>query len=219
MAETSTLSSKPSSTQASTTEAARQGSQAMQQGSQVANEALRRAGEMTAETAQRGAQAGSAAVQRAGDATGEAMRVGMEALADTQRQLVQTASKQFEEMTCKLAQAAQSTTEDMRAFIALPTAAKGGLQDLQQSMTGLIESVVRTNLRATQELFQLASPSAFVELQQRFVHEYLDVLMQGTATLVRATRRTADETLRPLEQQIEQRQRANQVLRYPHAAE
>jgi hypothetical protein len=190
MTDTNRLSSKPSNTPASATEAARQS-----------------------------AQAGSDAVQRAGDATGEAMRVGMEALADTQRQLVQTASKQFEEMTRKLAQAAQGTTEDMRAFIALPTAAKGGLQDLQQSMTGLIEGVVRTNLRATQELFQLASPSAFVELQQRFVHEYLDVLMQGTATLVRATRRTADETLRPLEQQIEQRQRTNQVLRYPHAAE
>ncbi len=35
--------------------------------------------------------------------------------------------------------------------------------------------------------------------------------MQGTATLVRATRRTADETLQPLEQQIEQRrQQANE---------
>jgi len=69
---------------------------------------------------------------------------------------------------------------------------------------------VRTNLRATQELFQLANPSAYIELQQRFVREYLDTLMQGTATLVRATRRTADETLRPLEQQIEQRRQANQ---------
>jgi hypothetical protein len=201
------------------TEATRQSAQAAQQGSQGASEALRQAGEMAAETAQRGAQAGSDAVQRAGGATGEAMRVGMEALADTQRQFVQAAAKQFEEMSRKLAQSAQGTTEDMRAFIALPTAAKGGMQDLQQSMTGLIEGVVRTNLRATQELFQLANPSAFVELQQRFVREYLDVLMQGTATLVHATRRTADETLRPLEQQIEQRQRGNQALRYPHAAE
>ena len=32
--------------------------------------------------------------------------------------------------------------------------------------------------------------------------------MQGTANLVQAIRRTADETLRPLEQQVEQRKQA-----------
>src|SRR3954452_25171090 len=63
------------------------------------------------------------------------------------------------------------------------------------------------------------NPSAFVELQQRFVREYLDVLLQGTATVVRATRRTADETLHPLEQQIAERRQANLNQRYPHAAE
>ena len=38
------------------------------------------------------------------------------------------------------------------------------------------------SLRATQELFRLANPSAFAELQQRFAREYLDTLMQGSAT-------------------------------------
>jgi hypothetical protein len=56
-----------------------------------------------------------------------------------------------------------------------PNAVNGGLQDLHQSVTGLGEGVVCTNLRAT---------------------------------LVRAIRRTAKETLRPLEQQIGQRQQA-----------
>ena len=32
--------------------------------------------------------------------------------------------------------------------------------------------------------------------------------MQGSATLVRAVRRTADETLHPLEEQVQQRQQA-----------
>ena len=107
----------------------------------------------------------------------------------------------------------------------LPNSAQGGLQDLQQSVTGLVEGVVRTNLRATQELFQLANPAPYIELQQRFAREYLDALMQGTATLVRATRRAAEETLRPLEQQIEQRRRQQRAAnqgegqRYQHAAE
>jgi hypothetical protein len=67
--------------------------------------------------------------------------------------------------------------------------------------------MVQTNLRAAQELFRLANPAPVVELQQRFVREYTDTLLQNSATLVRAVRRTADEALRPLEQQIEQQQR------------
>ena len=89
---------------------------------------------------------------------------------------------------------------------------------MQKSMTGFFEGVVRTNLRAAEQLFQLANPGAYIELQQRFAREYVDAVMQGTATLARATRRTAEETLRPLEQQIEQRrQQANRS--YQHAAE
>ena len=71
----------------------------------------------------------------------------------------------------------------------------------------MFEGVVQTNLRAAQELFRLANPAPFVELQQRFAREYTDTLVQNGATLVRAMRRTADETLRPLEQQIERQQR------------
>jgi hypothetical protein len=91
-------------------------------------------------------------------------------------------------------------------------------------VTGLFEGVVRTNLRAAQELFRLANPAPFVELQQRFAREYTDALLQNSATLVRAVRRTADEALRPLEQQIErqQREQANQnqgASRFQTAAE
>ena len=38
-------------------------------------------------------------------------------------------------------------------------------------------------------------------------------LLQNSATLVRAVRRTADETLRPLEQQIRQADQGQQRLR------
>src|SRR3569623_1995914 len=90
----------------------------------------------------------------------------------------------------------------------LPYAAEGGLRDMQQGVAGLVEGVVQTNLRATQELLRLTDPGAVIELQQRFMRDYLDALIQGTATLVQAIRRTADETLRPLEQQVEQRRQA-----------
>ena len=79
---------------------------------------------------------------------------------------------------------------------------------------------MQTNLRVTQELVRLANPSPLVELQQRFVREYLDVVLESSATLVRAVRRTAEQTLGPIEQQIEQRRHANRSgQRYQNAAE
>jgi len=199
--------------------AARQGAQAMQQGGRATSEAMQRAGDASADATRRTSEAGAQAMQRTGEAAGETMQRGAEAFAESQREFLQKASQQFEEMSRKVAEAAQGNTENLRTLMTLPNAAQGGLQDLQQSVTGLVEGVVRTNLRAAQEMFQLANPGAFVELQQRFLREYMDALMQGTATLVRATRRTADETLRPLEQKIEQRQQANQGQQHQHAAE
>ena len=204
--------------------AARQGAHAAQQSAHAGAEATRRAGDLGAEATRRGAEAGAEAFQRGADTASETAQRSAQALADSQREVVQQAAERFQEVSQKVAEAAQSNAENLRALMTLPSSAQGGLQDLQQSVVGLVEGVVRTNLRATQELFQLANPVAYVELQQRFAREYLNALMEGTATLVRATRRTADETLRPLEQQIEQRRRSQQDYqaggqRYRHAAE
>jgi CBS domain-containing protein len=43
-----------------------------------------------------------------------------------------------------------------------------------------------------------------VELQGAFIREYLETLVEGGATILRATRRTADEALRPLEERMHQ---------------
>ncbi|MBV8615707.1 MAG: phasin family protein [Acetobacteraceae bacterium] len=199
-------------------EAMRQGAQAAQQGGRAAGEALRGAGEMAAEAAQSGSEAGAAAVRRAGEAVGETLRRNAEAFAESQRAFLQTAAQQFEAASRKLADTTPGTVESLRALMALPNTAQGGLQEWQQGMAGLLGGVAQTNLRAAQELFQLANPAALVEVQQRFVRDYLEALLQGTANLVRASRRTAEETLRPLEQQIEQHRRAaNQGQAYPHA--
>jgi len=189
-------------------EAVRQSAEAVQQGGRATSEVLRRSAEVSAEAARRGGEAGAEAVQRAGTAASENLRRGTQVVAESQQQIVQDAAGKFEEVSRKLAEAVRGTTEDLRTLMVLPNAANGGLQDLHQSVTGLFEGVVRTNLRATQELFRLVNPSPFVELQQRFVSDYVNAVVEGSATMVRATRRTAEETLRPLEQQIEQRQQA-----------
>jgi len=189
-------------------EAVRQSAEAVQQGGRAPSEVLRRSAEGSAEAARRSAEAGAEAVQRAGTAASENLRRGTQVVAESQQQIVQDAAGKFEEVSRKLAEAVRGTTEDLRTLMVLPNAANGGLQDLNQSVSGLVEGVVRTNLRATQELFRLVNPSPFVELQQRFVSDYVNAIMEGSATMVRATRRTAEETLRPLEQQIEQRRQA-----------
>jgi hypothetical protein len=181
--------------------AVRRSAEAAQQGGHAAADALRQNAEVGADVARRGTEAGADAVRRAADAANETVRRNTQAVAEAQRQIVQDAAQRLEEVSRKVAEAAKGTTENVRQLMALPNAAEGGLRDIQQGMTGLVEGVVRTNLRAAQELFRLANPAPLVELQQRFVREYTDTVLRNSAVLVRAVRRTADEALRPLEEQ------------------
>ncbi len=182
-------------------------------------DAVQQGGHATADALRQNAEAGADVARRAGDLTNDTARRGAQAVVESQRQIVQDAAQRFEEVSRKVADAARGTTENVRQLMALPNAAQGGLRDLQQGVTGLVEGVVQTNLRAAQELFRLANPAPIVELQQRFAREYTDTLLRNSATLVRAVRRTADETLRPLEQQIQQQQHEQGGQRFQNAAE
>jgi hypothetical protein len=195
--------------QAAADAAVRRGAEAVQQGGHATADALRQNAEAGADVARRGTEAGTEAMRRFGEGASETTRRGAQAVVEGQRQIAQDAAQRFEEVSRKVAEAARGTTENVRQLMALPNAAQGGLRDLQQGVTGLVEGVVQTNLRAAQELFRLANPAPLVELQQRFAREYTDTVLQNSATLVRAVRRTADETLRPLEQQIQQQRLQN----------
>ena len=164
-------------------------------------DAMQQGGHATADALRQNAEAGADAARRGAEFANDTARRGTQAVVESQRRIAQDAAQRFEEVSRKVAEAAKGTTENVRQLMALPNAAEGGLRDLQQGVTGLVEGVVQTNLRAAQELFRLANPAPFVELQQRFVREYTDTMLRNGATLVRAVRRTADETLRPLEEQ------------------
>lgn len=167
-----------------TDDAARQGAGAAEQGSRIAREALRR--------------------------NGEALRQRAYALADSQRELVQGAAEQFEEVGRKVIRTMQQATEDWHALMTLPNPSDGGLQDLRGDVTNFVEGVTRTNVRAAQELFRMSSPAAILDLQRRFARDYLDAVMRGSALMVRMAHRAAEEALRPLEATIEHRQQARQ---------
>ncbi|MBL6081906.1 phasin family protein [Belnapia sp. T18] len=196
---------------AAVTDAAiRRAADAVQQSGHATGEALRQNAEVGADVARRGTDAGAESARRGAELANDTARRSTQAMADAQRQIAQDAAQRFEEVSRKVAEAARGTTENVRQLMALPNAAEGGLRDLQQGMAGLVEGVVQTNLRAAQELFRLANPAPIMELQQRFMREYTDTLLRNSATLVRATRRTADETLRPLEEKIRQADQGQQ---------
>ena len=209
---------KPQDNQRANADAAiRKSADAMQQGGHATADALRQNAEAGADMARRGTEAGAENVRRGAELANDTARRGAQAVVESQRQIAQDAAERFEEVSRKVAEAARGTAENTRQLMALPNAAEGGLRDLQQGVAGLVEGVVQTNLRAAQELFRLANPAPFVELQQRFAREYTDTLLRNSAVLVRAVRRTADETLRPLEEQIRQREQGGQ--RFQTAAE
>ncbi|MBV8523417.1 MAG: phasin family protein [Acetobacteraceae bacterium] len=189
---------------------ARQAREAVQHSGRATSEAARRGAEFAADATRRVGEVAADAVDRTGRVGSYNIRQGTQDLAESQQQIVQNAAEQFEQLSRKVAQAVQGTSEDVRSLMALPGTARGGLQDLQQGVSGLIEGVVRTNLRATQEFFRLANPGAYIELQHRFVRQYLDTLIENSVSVVRAVRRTADETLGPLEQQLQHRHSARQ---------
>ena len=189
---------------------ARQAAEAVQTSGRTTSDAVRRGGELAADATRRVGEVGADAMNRSSQVGSESIRRGTQDLAETQQQIVQNAAERFEQLSREVAQAVQGTSEDVRSLMVLPDAARGGLQDLQHGVTGLIEGVVRTNLRATQELARLANPAGYVELQYRFARQYLDMLIENSVTVVRAVRRTAEETLGPLEQQLQQRRSARQ---------
>jgi hypothetical protein len=192
--------------------AIRRSAEAVQQGGHATGEALRQNAEAGADMTRKATEAGADAARRGAELANDTARRSTQAVTDAQRQIARDAAQRFEEVSHKVADAARGTTENVRQLMALPNAAEGGLRDLQQGVAGLVEGVMQTNLRAAQELFRLANPAPLVELQQRFAREYTDALLRNSATLVRAVRRTADETLRPLEEQIRQADQGQRPL-------
>ena len=187
-------------------EAVQRGGAAVEQASHAGADALRQTSDTAAQLAQRNNEAGLAAMRQLTEATEGTARRGVQLMAEGQQKFMQTAAQRMQESGRKMAEAIQGTAQDMRTLMVLPTHMAGGnIEELQQSMMGLVQGVIQTNLKAAEEMFRAADPSTMFQIQQRFVHDYLDALMQGSAAVVRSVRTAADRTLQPLEQQFEQR--------------
>ncbi len=131
----------------------------------------------------------SQAVSQTVQSTNEAMTHGAEA----RREFMCEAANQFGQAGRMFA---HNSAEKMHTLMTFAGMAQASAQDLQGCFNGLVEGVIRTNLRLAQEIFLVESPRAFVDLQQRFMHDYFVAFEQGISTLIRAT---SHEMTRPVE--------------------
>jgi hypothetical protein len=203
-----------SDTRANISETVRDTSRAAVQAAKSATdrgaEAAEHSTRAAAETLRQGGQAAAEVSKRAGEAGADTLRRSTDAIAGSQRQITEDAAGRLQEVSRSVAETARGAAEDMRALISLPKVADRGLQDVHRSVTTLVEGVVRANLRATAELMRLTSPAAFFDVQQRFVRDYMNAVMEGSAAIVRAVRQTVDQSLPALEQHLRQRRQSAQ---------
>jgi CBS domain-containing protein len=61
----------------------------------------------------------------------------------------------------------------------------------------------------------MVNPANAIELQRRLSSGYVDTLLAGSAAMLRATRRGAEDALRPLEERVEQRREARKGDHHP----
>ncbi|MFL5285044.1 MAG: CBS domain-containing protein [Rhodopila sp.] len=174
---------------------ARQGAEATQQASSDVGETLRRSGAAGAEATRLTAQVGA-----------ETTRRSVETLAEGGRSLIEDVAEQFERIGQQMARGVQESASDIRSFVIPPQGAGENLRELQDGVASLVNGVVQSNVRVTQQLLQMANPGAVFDLQRRFIRDYMDALLHGSSAIIRAARKTADQTLQPIQERIEQRQ-------------
>jgi CBS domain-containing protein len=188
-----------------TYQATEQAADAAERGGRSAAQGAHRAGEAGGQIMRHTGDAGAESMRHFGRAAGEAMQRGSHAAAEGQRSIAHSAAEQWEDFGNRMALTMQESARDLRALFALPGVSRDGMQDIREGISGLVEGVMRTNMRMVQELFRIASPATTLDLQRRFGAQYLEALLESSATLMRGARRAADDALRPLESRVEER--------------
>jgi hypothetical protein len=131
---------------------------------------------------------------------GAAALVAQGGSATTQREVMPTPTGSFEEASRTLADAAASTNLDQSS---LPSPSKNVLRDLDHSLTDLVAAVVRTNLRASQDVLGVSTPGELAALQQRFICDYMDALLLGSVQLISAIQNITNSVGPSLPQRVE----------------
>ncbi|WP_235907858.1 CBS domain-containing protein [Siccirubricoccus phaeus] len=181
--------------------AAQEAEQAVQRGSA----GLRESTEVGAEALRRTAEAGRLGGAAVADGAGRALNTA----AAGQRSAMHHVASEMQQAGSGLAAMAEEAAQGLRHLMAVPDGR--GLQDSRRAMQQIMEGVVASHLRLTQELMRRSGPGAMVELQHRFVRDYFGALAEGGAVLLRAARQMAEDSLAPLEREVQRRRRKDCV--------
>ena len=168
------------------------------------------AGHSATDITERTAAAGAETIRHLGDTAGETARRGSQQFAGMQQKFAHEVANDFDQGVSRVAQVLQEMAQDWRTLMQLPGLGGGRLQDVAVSVSNAVERVMEVNLRATEQLFRMSGPVALLELQHRFAQQYLHALLEGSTTVVRAVRQTAEQTLQPLERHISEREHQQQ---------
>src|SRR5690349_2744099 len=167
-------------------------------------------GHSATDITERTAAAGAETIRHLGDTVGETARRGSQQVAGMQQKFAHDLANDFDQGASRVARVLQETAQDWKTLMQLPGFGGGRLQDVALSVSNAVERVMEVNLRATEQLFRMSGPVALLELQHRFAQQYLHSLLEGSTAFVRSVRQTAEQTLRPLEQRISEREHQQQ---------
>jgi hypothetical protein len=154
----------------------------------------------TAETLRRGAQqatkAGAEIIGRAGKAAAQQGDAALEAMAHQAGETMERGAEVARRSGAEVARRAEAIEAGGRQFAqgAVQGTAQAqeamqpavaGMTALPQAFAGILGDMARANWQIGQEMLRLANPVALIELQQRMLHGYLDLILAGQAKLDR----------------------------------
>jgi len=162
----------------------------------------------SAETLRRGAQqatkAGAEIIGRAGKAAAQQGDAALESMAHQAGETIERGAEVARRSGAEVARRAEAIEAGGRQLAqgAIPQGtapeamqpAMAGMAALPQAFAGILGDMARTNWKIGQEMLRLANPVALIELQQRMLHGYLDLILAGQAKLDR-TAQAAEATL------------------------
>ncbi|TDH63357.1 hypothetical protein E2C06_05815 [Dankookia rubra] len=161
-----------------------------QQATKVGAEVIGRAGKAAA-------QQGDAALEAAVSRTGEAMERGMEAARRTGAEVAQRSAAEVTRQAEAIETSGRQSAQVANGAVAgqaetTMRPAMVGMVALPQAFAGFLGDMARTNWQIGQEMLRLANPVALIELQQKMLHGYLDLILAGQATLGRTAQATEE---------------------------
>jgi CBS domain-containing protein len=148
----------------------------------------------------------------------DSMNRNAQSMVEHQQSAVRSAAEQMEKAGHQAGQMIHERIEDMQTVMRWPTVSSEALPDYLNGIAGTANHVMRGYVRALQDLYHLAGPAAYVEVQQRFAGECFDAFVKGGMALARTTQEAMNKQFSQLEHRVARRQQSHDGQSNGHQA-